>query len=144
MKGLFLTLGAAFAVVSLSGCFVVNTNDAAVPATAIVQKDFKADIVAKDAKVSGEASVNALFGIFCWGVNEFADDAFVTTTNNSLIKIADPVAMAKQGAAYNACKDAKADYILGAKYQVDTKDFVVFKQISCKVVGFPAELKGVK
>lgn len=144
MKKSLLIVGAAMmAAVALTGCFSVNTNDAAVKAPVCLKKQMTPDIKVGLNKVSGEASVNCLFGFITWGVSEYADDAFVCSSSMPLL-IADGKTVAKQGATYKACGKSKADYILGAKYRVDTKDYFVFKQIKCKVTGFPGYLKGMK
>ena len=146
MKKVSLVVAVVCAMVGFTGCMSTNTNDAAVVAPAkVLEKEFKSDIVTKEAKVSGEANINCLFGFIIWGASSFADDAFVETSTSPFpIRFANPMTLVKQAATYEACKGAKADYILGAKYKVDTKDYFVFKQINCQVVGFPAELVGIK
>ncbi|MBS1368950.1 MAG: hypothetical protein HPZ91_03240 [Lentisphaeria bacterium] len=146
MKKLFLLAVAAIAgTVVMTGCTAVNTNDAA--------NDFKAEIVPakfetvinhKDTPVSGEAQLNVLFNVFSWGVSEFADRSFVGSTNNSLGLFQDPQTLAKQGATYNACKNASCDVLLNAKYIVTTTDYFVFKMINCKVTGYPGTEAGIK
>lgn len=146
MKKSLLLAGAVFAAVFMTGCFSANTNDAAVSAKVRLEhKRFSVDIQPGKDKVFGEASLNSLFGFINWGVSEFADDAFVGTEISILpIKFASAETLVKQGATYKACERAGADYILGAKYRIDTKDYIVFKQIKCRVTGYPAYLKGIK
>lgn len=143
-KSLILVGAACAAVLTLTGCFYVNTNDAAVKAQVQVKKDVTADIQTGQKKVSGKANINCLFGFIIWGTNEFADDAFVCSTNAPFQLFACPATLVKKGATYQACKAAKADYILGAKYRLDTRNYFVFKQYECKVTGYPAYLKGIK
>jgi hypothetical protein len=141
MNKMLILAGVALAL--MTGCAAVNTNDGAIPANIKIQKTYTPDIAVKQEKVSGEATVNCLFGLITWGVSEYADDAFVKTGPNiSLLKSADEVA--KQGATYKACDAAKADYLLGAKYRLDTMDYFVFKTVKCTATGYPGTIKGVK
>ena len=109
-------------------------------------RDHKQAVIEKKAAAaSGEATIYSLFGIFTWGVSNFADDSFVMReNNNSFLLTIDPLAVAKQGAVYNACKTANSDMLLGAKYVINTNDYFVFKTINCKATGFPGVLKDVK
>lgn len=141
MKKMLVLAGAALAL--MTGCISLNTNDGAIPADITVRKAYTADIDVKDTPASGEATVNCLFGFITWGVSEYADDAFVQKGPSiSLLKSAD--AVAKQGATYNACEAAKADYLLGAKYRLDTESYIVFKKVKCTATGYPGTIKGVK
>ena len=127
----------------MTGCMATHTNDAASAAKVCVSKKFDADIVAGKKAVAGTATVHNLFGIFTWGVSNFADDAFVTS-GNSLQLTVSPLTVAKQGATFNACKAAKADMLLAAKYNIKISDFVVYKSVKCDVTGYPGVIKGVK
>ena len=139
-----LMLAAVCAVAAfMTGCMATHTNDAASAAKVCVSKKFDADIVAGKKAVAGTATVHNLFGIFTWGVSNFADDAFVTS-GNSLQLTVSPLTVAKQGATFNACKAAKADMLLAAKYNIKISDFVVYKSVKCDVTGYPGVIKGVK
>lgn len=145
-KSLLLVVFAAVAFV-MTGCMSTHTNDAAAAAKFKVDTPtFTADVVAGKNTVSGEANVHCILGIITWGVSDFADDAFVNSSIASLlpIKIACPNTIVKQGATYNACATAKADAILAAKYKLDIADYFVYKNIKCKVTGYPATIKGIK
>lgn len=148
MKRSLLLAGCALAAAFvMTGCMSTHTNDAAAPAAVTVKAPvFTANVVAGKAKVAGDATIHNLFGIISWGVSSFADDAFVSTTDASIlpIKIALPADLAKQAASYNACAKAKADVILAAKYKLDIADYFVYKTIKCKVSGYPGTIKGVK
>lgn len=134
---------ASLALALMTGCASVNTNDGAIPANIKIHKTYTPDITVQKTAVSGDATVNCLFGLITWGVSEYADDAFVKTGPSiSLLKSADEVA--KQGATYNACNTAKADYLLGAKYRLDTMDYFVFKTVKCTATGYPGTITGVK
>lgn len=139
-----LLLAAVCAVAAfVSGCIANHTNDAATSAKACVTKKFEADIAAGKTAVSGKATVHNVLGIISWGVNDYADDAFVSGAP-SLQLFASPLTVAKQGATFNACNDAKADMLLAAKYKIKISDFFVYKKVECDVTGFPGVVKGVK
>lgn len=144
MKKLILFAGSVLAAVVMTGCFAAHTNDAAAAADVKVQKTYTADIVAGAKTVTGEATVHNVLNIITWGVSNFADDAFVSTSGPSLQVLASPLTVAKQGATFNACQAAKADVILAAKYRIDIKDYFVYKAIKCQVIGYPGTIKGVK
>ncbi|MDD4817849.1 MAG: hypothetical protein PHI85_07760 [Victivallaceae bacterium] len=146
MKKSLLFVGSAlFASAILSGCATQNTSQGAYAPEVKVEKSYEAVIQKQDKAVAGDATVNCLFGIFTWGVSNFADDAFVMQQNsNSFSLTMNPADVAKRGATYNACANAKSDMLLGAKYVVDTKDYFVFKTIKCTATGFPGVLQAVK
>ncbi len=145
-KSVLLLAGSAvLASVLMSGCATRNTSQGAYAPEVTVEKKYEAVIEKKAAAASGEATIYSLFGIFTWGVSNFADDSFVMReNNNSFLLTIDPLAVAKQGAVYNACKTANSDMLLGAKYVINTNDYFVFKTINCKATGFPGVLKDVK
>ena len=129
----------------MTGCMSTHTNDA----TAVAQvklncKKFDTDIVAGKTKVKGTATIHNVLGLISWGVSDFADDAFVSTSALPIQLCVSPETMVKQGATYNACAANNADFVLAAKYKMDVKDFFVYKQITCDVTGYPASIKGVK
>ena len=144
MKKTMLFAAFAFVAFAVTGCTAVNTSQGAYAPDVTITKSYTADIEHKNTAVSGQATVYNLFGIFTWGVTSFADDAFVGNTNNSFSITTNPMDVAKQGATYKACNDNGADMLLGAKYKVDTQDYIVFKIITCDASGFPGVVKGIK
>ena len=127
----------------MTGCMSTHTNDAAATAKACVGKKFEADIVAGKTAVKGQATIHNVLGLITWGVDSYADEAFVSGA--PAIQLApNPLTIAKQGATYNACTAAKADMLLAAKYNIKISDFFVYKKIECNVSGFPGVVKGVK
>lgn len=139
MKKIMMTLIASASVFAFTGCSTTNTNDAASPVKITTSANYEAIYDLKEEKVSGEATVHTVLSLFTWGVDKYADDAFAT-----YYPLLDGVTTAKQGASYNACEAAKADALIGAKYEVITDNYFVYKKVKAKVVGYPATLKGVK
>ena len=50
----------------------------------------------------------------------------------------------KNAAFANACKAAKCDTLVGARYDVIFKDYLLWQRVEVKVVGYPAKLTGVE
>lgn len=146
MKKIVLSAVVTLAMV-LTGCTSVNTNDAARDFNATIKPaEFQTIIEAGDTKVNGEAQLNVLFGIFSWGVSEFADRAFESEYDDMPVVslFSSPLTLVKDAAAYNACNTNKCDVILNAKYHIKTTDYFVFKIYNCKVSGYPGVEKGLK
>ena len=145
MKKSLLIVGAFAAVIVLSGCFATHTSDGAYMAQVKIEKSYTPIITHQNKPVTGTATINSLFGFITWGVSKFADDAFTNTKTNMPVQLApNPLDVAKQGATYNACDTAKCDMLLNAKYTIEINDYIVFKQIKCKAVGYPGVVKGLK
>lgn len=139
-----MVLGGAVAAMLLTGCMSTHTNDGTATVKISITKDYKAEVVAQEKTVSGEATVHNVLGLITWGVSDFADDAFVSTSGTILQIGVNPIDAAKQGATYKACEASKADAILAAKYKMNIADYFVYKQVKCNVTGYPASIKGVK
>ncbi|MBO5990609.1 MAG: hypothetical protein J6R00_03080 [Lentisphaeria bacterium] len=149
MKKLMLFAAACAAGLVLTGCLSTHTSDATAEVKVCVKAPaFTADVQAGQTAVTGKANIHCLFGIICWGVSSYADNAFVSTTANAFGKFpfqlfAPPQTVVKQAATYNACAANKADVILAAKYKLDIADFFVYKKFACQVTGYPGTIKGV-
>lgn len=105
-------------------------------------------IVAGKKTISGKATVHSLFGIITWGVNAQAVgvsyDAGPGGFVNPIASLAEKSeSVARNAAAYEATTSCKADIILAPQYVIVTKDYFIYKSITCKVKGFPGFVKGV-
>lgn len=146
MKKVGLLVITAAALV-LTGCTSVHTNDAARAFDAVVRPaEFQSVIEAGEDKITGEAQLNVLFGIFSWGVSEFADRAFESEYDDIPVfsLFTSPLTLVKDGAAYAACAENNCDVILNARYHIKTTDYFLFKIYNCKVSGYPGIDKGLK
>ncbi len=136
---MLVTVMSILAIVA-TGCKSVNTNDgASAIATQAEPVKYEPVLELKNQKVSGEAEVHVLFGIFTWGQSTFADDTMLGD-----FSLFAPVAKAKSAAVYKTCKANQADTLLATKYEINTTDYFVYKKIDCQVAGYPATIKGVK
>ncbi len=141
---------AGIVALAATGCTSVNTNDAASDSKhAIVPAVYEPVIKHVDKKVAGESKMHVVLNFIKWGSNEFADRTVLgaDATASSAISLAaffpNPVRDAKAAAVYDACSKAKCDLLIGAKYKVTVKDYVVYKFIKCEVNGFPGTEVGV-
>ncbi len=145
MKKMLILGVAAIAGLVMTGCTSLNTNSAAADSKAVVVPAvFEQEVELKKDKAEGEATVHVLFGIFSWGVSEFADRAELGRPNAGMSLIPDPACEAKAGAVFNACKASESDLLVGSKYEVNVTNYIVYKQYNCKVSGYPAIEKGLK
>lgn len=51
---------------------------------------------------------------------------------------------ARNAALYKACQQSKCDAIIGAMYEVETKDYIIYSESKCKVTGWPARITGIE
>jgi len=123
-----------------TGCTSINNNDGANAISVDrMEVPYEPILDIKAQKVSSEAKVSVLFGFITWGQNKFADDTALGD-----FSLFAPTGQAKAAAVYKACKANNADLLLATKYEIETKDYFVFKKISCKVAGYPATVKGIQ
>ena len=152
MKKLWMLSGMAAGVVMIAtGCTSINTNDAASDSKqAMVPAVYEPVIRHVDQKVSGSAQMHVVLTFIKWGDNAFADrtvlggmssDSTFFSAFSGLFP--NPIRDAKAAAVYNACKAAKCDMLLSAKYELTTTDYFVYKVVNCTVTGFPGTEVGV-
>ena len=153
MKTFVLAVIAAFASSVMVGCVQINSSDSGsmnLPPTTVGPVDDYRPLYQVDCtrKISASSNIKNLFWIFTWGSdNAFADNASIFPSDSILGKIF-PFLIAKETAAkaafYKACKDAKCDSIVAARYEITFEDYFLYKKISVEVSGFPAKLSGVE
>ncbi len=147
MKKQILALGLLAGIVATvgTGCISHEASKVGEQVTVNMPVLVKPTIETKDTLIEGEASVNCLFGFITWGVDSQAVGVNygVAGAEAGVLPLPDPNAVARNGAAWDATQKAKADIILAPRYEVTTNDYFVFKQIHCKVKGYPGVIKGV-
>ncbi len=152
MKKIFVALAALTTALVFTACTTTNTSDAG-------KMNLYPDLykpsyayrpiyeVNTQTKVSGEAKIHVLFGIFTWGVDKFADNASVFSEDGTFSWLANIFPSAKnlsgKSAFYDACNKAKCDAILAARYEIVTEDYWVYQFVHTKVAGYPAVMKGL-
>jgi hypothetical protein len=131
-------------VIAGSGCTSFETNRVGEQIKVDMAVKVEPEIEAGKQMVEGNATINCLFGLFTWGVDNQA--LGVNYTNNGISGglFTSPADIAKNGAAYNACTEAKADLLLAPRYNLTIEDYFVFKTIKCQVKGYPGVLRSIK
>ncbi len=150
MKKIAMCLVAVAAVaVVMTGCKSINTSDAGnmnlYPETYKPLYGYRPVFeVDTKAKVAGEANVHVLFGIFCWGASNFADNASVFAADSFWANFF-PSAKNISGKAafYNACITNKCDAVIAARYEITTTDYFVYQNVNSKISGYPAVMTGL-
>ena len=144
MKKIYLIalLGLTFIFLTNS-CTSLRTNKIGAPLETKMVVEIKPDVTISKNKVVGEATVKAVFGIFTWGVTQTAE-SFTFNSTSSSMGFDFAADKAKAGAVFNACKKAKADILVAPQYKIVTNDYFVYKQVKCKVIGYPATINSVE
>ena len=126
-----------------TGCTSFTTNRIGAPLETEMKLHIKPNVTISQKKVSAEATSKALFKIFTWGVSKTAEG--VTFNGGSMFTSLDPATnQAKAGAVYNACTKAKSDLLISPQYDISVLDYFLYKEVKCKVSGFPAKLNSVE
>lgn len=136
------------------GCTSINSSDAGsmtvYPKTVGPTDNYRPIYsVDQTKRVSGDAKVNVLFGIFTWGDDSaFADNANIFHSTGFFGWVANILPNAKQRSAqaafYKACKNAKCDAVVAARYEITTEDYFFFKKCSVEIKGYPAVQTGLE
>ena len=143
MKKIYLIAFLSLTFIMLnSSCTSVRTNKIGVPLGTHMAVEIKPNITIAKEQVIGEATEKAVFGIFAWGVSKTAEG--FTYNAEPVISLDVAANKAKAGAVYNACKKAKADILISPQYLIETKNYVIYKVVKCKVIGYPATLNSVE
>lgn len=142
-KSILAVIASGVLALSCTGCTSFETNRTGSPVEVKMQAEVKPEIEAGKHMVDGRAKVNCLFGIFTWGAESQAVGINYGGSSGSGF-FTSPADVARNGAAFQACSDAKADLLLAPRYNLTIKDYIVFKTIDCEVKGFPGKLKSVK
>lgn len=148
----------ASAVVVAAGCHSFNTNKPSAPLQPrLVTNELRADIKVGE-KVSGESSLNVLFGWIAFGGDSnFADGVAYDGVGASSaagggiggilpvnpFAMMDKTAEVKAAAAYNALTPVNGDVIISPRYEVTVDDFFVFKKIHVKVTGYKGTVNSI-
>ena len=147
MKKIILWVSAIVCIAAATACTSINSSDAgdlAIYPKTVEPTDNYRPLYKIDTKkrVNGSANVNILFGIFMWGDNAgVADNASIDGGFFSFLP--NWRRLAAQAAFYDACKKANCDAVVSARYEIVSKDYIVFKKSKVEVKGFPATLTGV-
>ncbi|OCR24220.1 lipoprotein [Pseudomonas syringae] len=151
MKKLWMSAAIATLIATTSGCVSYNMSQPSAPLEGVVKSDLKADIKVGEA-ISGQSSTNILFNFFAFGGDtQFADGVVYGAGGGGGgalgglgLPIPDPVAQAKAAAAYKAVKSSGADLIVAPRYEVNIKDYFIFKKVDVKVTGNKGSISSIR
>ena len=148
------------AILTTTGCISIHNNKSATanvpPAQAITPDRYAVETELGPERVSATVTGNTVLGIIKWGFPQtYADFANIPNGDISSplpfpIPIplpffgSDSTAPFKKAAVYVACEENNCDSLLDCRYVITVKDYVVFKQITCKVIGTPVIIKGYR
>jgi len=138
-----LKISAMAAVLTLlAGCSSYNTSQPTTALVGEVTSSVKANITVGE-KIEGQATANVLMGFIKWGEgNNYVDGVDYGT--GGALSFADSTASVKSAASYNAVKASGADLIIAPRYEINTKDYGVFKKIHVTVTGYKGTIASVK
>lgn len=129
----------------LTACQTSYVSQPSTPLQVVTKADVKPDIYIGD-KIEATATVHRFFFFFMWGPGKFADG--VNYGSNMLdeptsVSFWDSVSQAKAAAAYTACTENKADFIICPRYYIIVNDYFFYKTTTAKVFGYKGVLNGV-
>ena len=136
----------ATVIAGASGCVSYNISQPSAPIDSVVKADLKADVAVGEA-ISGQSSVNILFGFLQFGGDsEFADGvAYGGDSGGALGGLGfDPVSAVKSAAAYKAVKASGADLIVAPRYEVSEENYFIFKKVAVTVKGNKGNIRSIR
>lgn len=146
MKTVFKVIALSTLIASATGCVSYNMSQPSAPIDSQVKADLKADVAVGEA-ITGQSSVNVLFGVFKFGGDsQFADGvSYGGQASGGLGGLGlDPVAAVKSAAAFKAVKASGADLIVAPRYEVTEEDYFVFKKVSVTVNGNKGNIRSIR
>ncbi|BCT32309.1 MULTISPECIES: hypothetical protein [Pseudomonas] len=146
VKAIFKLLALSTLVAAATGCTSYNISQPSSPIDSQVKADLKADVAVGEA-ISGQSSVNILFGFLQFGGDsQFADGVtYGGDTGGGLGGLGlDPVSAVKSAAAFKAVKSSGADLIVAPRYEVSEENYFVFKKVSVTVKGNKGSIRSIR
>jgi hypothetical protein len=138
------TIATVSAFALLTGCASQNVSQPTAPLNGEVTTNLKADVKVGET-ITGQSSVNILFGVFkLGGDTQFADGVTYGGGEGGFALGLDPVATAKSAAAFKAVKSSGADLIVAPRYEVSVQDYLVYKAVNVKVTGSKGTVTAIR
>jgi hypothetical protein len=146
-KGLIIAT-ALCGIIILAGC---QSNYINQPTSLLqIKAEAKVEpIISVGGKIEGTAAVTRTAFVFVHGPGKFAEGVNYGNNNYkdqsvSTSIFCDTVVMAKAAAAYRACAENKADFIICPRYVISVTDYFFYKKVVAKVTGYKGTLRDVK
>ena len=131
-------------LIGLTGCGTTKISQPAAPYAVTVKKELSADVKVGD-KITGNANISVLFGIFSWGESKFAEGvSYGGAPEGGGIFGPGPEAEVKAAAVYDAVSKNKTDVIVTPAYILDIKNYFVFKTIKADVTGYSGTVSSLE
>ncbi|HEX8595559.1 MAG TPA: hypothetical protein VF682_20150 [Pseudomonas sp.] len=151
MKKLWMSAAIATLIATTSGCVSYNMSQPSAPLEGVVKSDLKADVKVGET-ISGQSSTNILFNFFAFGGDtQFADGVVYGAAGGGGgalgglgLPIPDPISTTKAAAAFKAVKSSGADLIVAPRYEVNVKDYFIFKKVDVKVTGNKGSISSIR
>lgn len=144
-QGLIVLL-AALLLGSLQACTLHNASHPSMAAVPRTDTSVYMDL-AVGQEIQAEESASVLFGFLTISSPKKLADGVVygAGEGSGLFGFVGggPAEDAKAGAAYAAVKSAGADYIVNPRYELETKNYFIFKKVRAKVKGFAGKIQKV-
>ncbi|KRW57723.1 hypothetical protein [Pseudomonas sp. TTU2014-080ASC] len=146
MKSILSTAALVSALALTTGCTSLNVSQPIAPVAGAVKTDLKADVTVGET-IRGQSQVNILFGVLKFGGDsQFADGVTYGAESGGGMSLAafDPVSSVKSAAAYKAVKGSNADLIVAPRYEVNVKDYFIFKKVDVTVTGNKGTINNIR
>lgn len=146
MNAVLKCVALATLIAAASGCVSYNVSQPSSPINSRVDANLKADVAVGEA-ISGQSSVNILFGFFKFGGDsQFADGvAYGAESGGAMGGLGlDPVSAVKSAAAYKAVKASGADLIVAPRYEVTEESYFIFKKVAVTVKGNKGSIRSIR
>jgi len=151
MKKIYSLLASAGIAIIATGCASTHVSKVSGPMAAVTKTVVATPDVVIGEKISGEATLSTLFGVFDFGSTKYADGIkYVSKVEKKQGGMpfssddSEKYSEAKAAAAYDACQKNGADLLLVPNYQVETKNILnIWRVTHCKVSGFKGVVKKI-
>ena len=143
MKKLTFFAGLALAML-MTGCVSYHTErntQAVVNPSAEAGPKYRTEWDISQTRTKANGSATVWFGLFVSGDAKYAD---VPGWNVGFLPSDRAVSKAKSAATYVACENTKADALVGVAYKYKVTDYFFYSVVDCEVVGYPAQITGIK
>ena len=143
MKKITFFTGLALAML-MTGCVSYHTErntQAVVAPSAEAAPKYRTEWNISQSRTTASGSARVWFGLFVSGDAKYAN---VPGWNVGFLPTDRAVNKAKSAATYVACENTKADALLNVAYKYKVTDYIIFSNVECEVVGYPAQITGVK
>ena len=127
-----------------TGCTSMTINRTGAPIQPKMQLNIKPNVTLSQKKVEGKATVKALFKFITWGVSNTAEGVAMNYPHHPFLTLDPATNKAKAGALYDACQKSKSDVLIAPHYYITTKNYFIYKEVTCKIFAYPAKLNSVE